>query len=170
MQFSRAAQEEPDHPLAAPSRGQRKLQMQTQGSSRTPAATAQEAGACGNGPPLAKAAEREGKQTRATPAWWGIGGHRPRSLTSQRLVLVSRCPADGCVDLGSWESQGESWCLRDARDTPGFFSLAPKLAFPQSSTEEAGGKKDFQEHPALCLFINNHLLKIMYQAEWSSVS
>lgn len=144
--------------------------MQTQGSSRTPAATAQEAGARGNGPPLAKAAEREGKQTRATPAWWGIGGHRPRSLTSQRLVLVSRCPADGCVDLGSWESQGESWCLRDARDTPGFFSLAPNLAFPQSSTEEAGGKKDFQEHPALCLFINNHLLKIMYQAEWSSVS
>lgn len=144
--------------------------MQTQGSSRTPAATAQEAGARGNGPPLAKAAEWEGKQTRATPAWWGIGGHRPRSLTSQRLVLVSRCPADGCVDLGSWESQGESWCLRDARDTPGFFSLAPKLAFPQSSTEEAGGEKGFQEHPALCLFINNHLLKIMYQAEWSSVS
>ena len=88
----------------------------------------------------------------------GLAGTPLISLPSGLLLLLSCCPADGYVDLGSWESQRESWCLRGG-DTR-IFLTCPK----------APGMKN-RRRPELsrilegtCLFIysfHNHLLKVM---------
>ena len=126
LEFSRAAQEVPDRFPKRLNEGATKANTRDCGA---PLLMANQAWARGNGPPRANVAEQESKQTRATPAWWGIGGHTPG---------LSALPAPAASELlpSRWIC-GLRICLTGARGIPGSFSPAPMLQRERTTWDQS---------------------------------